>query len=403
VENGWKESHLEVLNGRSFWENSKKRNPNRRGPVMAKKERGIFERPKDSGIWWVRYADNFGRIHREKVGPKGLAKTVYQKRKVEVKEGKFFPENLRRRREILFKDMVKLYLEDHARPNKRSYRDDCRRVKRLLDAFGEKALSEISTQDAARFKARLSQEVSPATVNRFLALLKTIFNKGIQWGKTKDNPARGVKLFKENGQRVRFLSEEEEDNLKTEFPPEYWPLVEFAIHTGTRQGEMFNLRWTDINFQTKIITIPIPQSKSGEMKHIPMNDRVIEILRALPSRMKGEWVFPSSKETTPMNGNNFTKRVFIPAVKKAEIENFRWHDLRHTFASRLVMKGNDLRTVQELMGHKDIKMTLRYSHLSPAHKMKAVQTLIQPKKEGQTETGTDTVKKGGANQTSKYT
>jgi len=112
--------------------------------------------------------------------------------------------------------------------------------------------------------------------------------------------------------------------------------------------------------------------------------------------MKGEWVFPSSKETTPMSGNNFTKRVFIPAVKKAEIENFRWHDLRHTFASRLVMKGNDLRTVQELMGHKDIKMTLRYSHLSPAHKMTAVQTLVQPKQDRQTETGTAKKKRGQA-------
>lgn len=85
------------------------------------KDRGIFERPRESGIWWVRYADNFGRIHREKVGPKGLAKATYQKRKTEVREGKFFPETLRRKREMLFKDMVKLYLEDHARPNKRSY------------------------------------------------------------------------------------------------------------------------------------------------------------------------------------------------------------------------------------------------------------------------------------------
>ncbi|MFX0202189.1 MAG: tyrosine-type recombinase/integrase, partial [Candidatus Hodarchaeota archaeon] len=280
-----------------------------------------------------------------------------------------------------------LYLEDHALPNKRSYLDDARRAKRLIATFRDKALSEISTQDVERFKARVAQEVSPATVNRCLALLKTIFNKAIQWEKTKDNPARGVKLFKENGQRVRFLSEEEEANLKTVFPPESWPLVEFAIHTGMRQGEMFNLRWVDVNFQTGIITIPVPRSKSREMRHIPMNDKVVEILRTLPSRMKSEWVFPSLTGITPINGNNFTKRTFNPAVKKAEIENFRWHDLRHTFASRLVMKGNDLTTVRELMGHKDIKMTLRYSHLSPAHKMTAVQTLIQPKEERQTETG----------------
>ncbi len=361
-----------------------------------RRDRGIFERPKGSGIWWVRYADNFGRIHREKVGPKGLAKTVYQKRKTEVVEGKFFPENLRRRREMLFKDMVKLFLEDHSKVNKRSYRDDIYRVKRLLDAFGRKALSEISTQDVERLKARLVREISPSTTNRYLTLFKTILTKAVEWGKTEANPAKGVKLFRENNQRVRFLSEDEEIKLKAVFPLKYWHLVEFAIHTGMRKGEMFNLRWGDVNFQTRVITIP--RSKSGEMRHIPMNDRVVEILRDLPSRMKSEWVFPSSKEITPVDGDNFTKRVFIPAVKKAEIENFRWHDLRHTFASRLVMKGNDLRTVQELMGHKDIKMTLRYSHLSPAHKMNAVQSLVQPKKERQSKTGPEKSKKEGVSQ-----
>jgi len=94
-----------------------------------------------------------------------------------------------------------------------------------------------------------------------------------------------------------------------------------------------------------------------------------------------------------MNGNNFTRRVFKPALKKAGIEGFTWHTLRHTFASRLVMKRNDLRTVQELMGHKKIEMTLRYSHLSPAHKMDAVQTLIKDKNEDRTDTTTDTDQK----------
>ncbi len=99
-----------------------------------------------------------------------------------------------------------------------------------------------------------------------------------------------------------------------------------------------------------------------------------------------------------MAGDNFTKRVFNPAMKKAGIENFRWHDLRHTFASRLVMKGNDLRTVQDLMGHKKIEITFRYSHLSPAHKMAAVQTLVKGKNECQTSTSTGTKQKQGVKQ-----
>jgi len=231
------------------------------------KDRGIFERPKDSGIWWVRYADNFGRIHREKVGPKGLAKTVYQKRKTEVREGKFFPEKLRRRREVLFKDMAKLYLGEHSRVNKRSYRNDRSNMKRLIAAFGDKALSEISRQDAERFQARLVQELSPTTVNRHLALLSGVFTKAMKWGKTENNPARGVQRYKENG-RIRFLSDEEEFRLMDAIGEQYRPWVEIAVHSGLRRSEQFNLRWENVNFQARIITIP--RSKSGETRHIPI-------------------------------------------------------------------------------------------------------------------------------------
>ena len=100
--------------------------------------------------------------------------------------------------------------------------------------------------------------------------------------------------------------------------------------------------------------------------------------KALPSRLKSRWVFPSETDETPLDPKNFMSWVFVPALARAGIENLHWHDLRHTFASRLVMKGVDLRTVQELMGHTTITMTLRYSHLSPAHQLEAVQRLNRP-------------------------
>jgi site-specific recombinase XerD len=108
-----------------------------------------------------------------------------------------------------------------------------------------------------------------------------------------------------------------------------------------------------------------------------MNDRVVEILRSLPSRLKSAYVFPSETSESPLNANNFINRVWTPALKKAKLVNLHWHDLRHTFASRLVMAGVDLRTVQELMGHKTITMTLRYSYLSPTHQREAVQRLTK--------------------------
>ena len=118
-----------------------------------------------------------------------------------------------------------------------------------------------------------------------------------------------------------------------------------------------------------------------------MNETVREILRALPSRLKSPYVFPSDTGQTPLDARNYVRRIFLPALKQARVEDFRWHDLRHTFASRLVMKGVDLKTVQELMGHKTIAMTLRYAHLSPAHRLAAVRRL--DREPTGTTTGTD--------------
>ncbi|NIO20521.1 MAG: tyrosine-type recombinase/integrase [Candidatus Aenigmarchaeota archaeon] len=350
--------------------------------------RGVFERPKGSGIWWIRYTDQFGKLHREKVGPKSLALSAYQKRKTEIREGKFFPEKVKRKREMLFEDMARLYLEEHSKVNKISWKTDLRRFKRIINHFGNRPLSEITRQDIERFRAILLQDLKAATVNRYMALLKNLFNKAIVWGKCKHNPVRGINQFKEI-HRIRFLTEEEEGRLKSAFPDRYWPWVEVALHTGLRQSEQFQLRWENVNFQTRIITIP--RSKDGGTRHIPINDQVMEILGTFPSRLRTQWVFPSSTGKTPMNARNFVQRVFYPALRKAEIKDFRWHDLRHTFASRLVMAGEDLRTVQELMGHKTITMTQKYSHLSPAHLMKAVQRLVREP----TDTKTDTKNKKG--------
>ena len=202
---------------------------------------GLFEKITGSGEWWIRYSDQYGHIHREKVGPKSLAQKAYEKRKTDIREGKFFPETLRQRRDILFKDMATLYLEEHSKVNKRSYDSDRHVMERLKQAFGERALSEITTEDVERLKNRLVKEgtvkksmekskpLSVATVNGHLALLSGVFNVAKAWKKTKaENPVKGVKKFKENNERVRYLTEEEEQTLKKKVPEEYWPFVEVA-------------------------------------------------------------------------------------------------------------------------------------------------------------------------------
>ena len=137
------------------------------------------------------------------------------------------------------------------------------------------------------------------------------------------------------------------------------------------------------------------QPKSGEDYFVPMNDDLRAILRALPSRMRSEWVFPSETGDTPLDAKNYLHRVFGPALKRAGLIDFRWHDSRHTFASRLVMAGVDARTVQTLMGHKTLAMTERYAHLSQAHKLAAVQHLNRPVSGEPTATATATRRSAG--------
>ncbi len=332
--------------------------------------RGVFERPLGSGVWWVCYFEH-GRRHREKVGPRALALKVYQKRKTEIQERRFFPERLGRRDALLA-----AVIDDYLARNRDKLRwfDHYERYGRTWKAaFPGRTLASILPGDVERYVAERRRAVAPATVNRELAFLRRVFNVAIEDRKAETNPVRAKTFFKENNQRVRFLDVAEEARLRESIGETHWPLVAIAIHTGLRRSEQFHLRWEHVDFATGILTVP--QTKHGGSRRVPMNDTVRGILRARPGRLKSPYVFPSATGETAVDACNFVRRVFVPALDAATIEGFRWHDLRHTFASRLVMAGVDLRTVQELMGHKTMAMTLRYSHLSPAHQLDAVQRL----------------------------
>jgi len=296
---------------------------------------------------------------------------------------------------VLLADMIDDYLKRNE--NKLQWFDHYERYGDLWkDAFPGKTLREIVPGDIERYIAKRraarpaskrrekSKPLAPATINRELAFLRRVFNVAIEDGKADTNPVRPKMFTKENNQRVRFLSDEEEAALRKAIGETEWPLVAVAIHTGLRRAEQFNLRWENVDFSTGIITVP--RSKHGETRRVPMNDTVREILRARPSRLKSDYVFPSGTGDTPIDAQNYVNRTFLPAVKAAKIEAFTWHCMRHTFASRLVMKGVDIRTVQELLGHKTLAMTLRYSHLSPEHQLDAVQRLNRTP----TDTTTDT-------------
>jgi site-specific recombinase XerD len=336
--------------------------------------RGVFERPKGSGVWWILYRDEHGRRHRERIGPKGLASKVYEKRKTEVAERRFFPEQIRRR-DVPLADAISAYMRDHVVGRLRNAKHYAQYARRWTAALGTRPVRQIVPSELARYVARRQEDgKAPATINRELAFLKRLFTIAITDGLADTNPVKRIPFFTENNARIRYLTEEEEPRLHEEIGDEEWSKVAFAMHTGFRQGNQFALEWANgVNFDAGTITARKP--KGGTDYTVPMNDTVRDLLRALPSRLKSRYVFPSSTGRTPMGSQNFLHRVFVPALRKAKIDDFHWHDLRHTFASRLVMAGVDLRTVQELMGHKTLAMTLRYAHLSPAHQRDAVRRL----------------------------
>jgi integrase len=354
-------------------------------PKHNGKTRGIFERPKGSGVWWVRWACSYGRIHREKIGPKGLARAEYEKRKVRVRSEKeqFCPTLKADRRPALFDEIAQDYLT-YSRANKRSADDDPPRVRRLLKAFGGCAVSDIQAGDVERLKQELSEAGSaPATVNHYLKCLKAMFYRAIRAGKAEHNPVRGVKLLKENNARVRCLSEVEEARLYDALPDYLKPFLTVALHTGMRWGELAHLTWDDVDFYTG--TLHVRQSKSGEGRRVPMNSIVRDTLHALRrervqaarSQAEGEREILSPLVFCSPRGHflsNF-KRDWYPALRRAEIPDFRWHDTRHTAASRLVMAGVELYTVKEILGHETLQMTARYSHLSPGHQREALERL----------------------------
>ena len=153
------------------------------------------------------------------------------------------------------------------------------------------------------------------------------------------------------------------------------PMVIVSLNTGIRQGSLFDLLWSDINFREKVLTVRPPAEKNKKLIRIQMNSTLIKTLLAWKEQTDkdgDELVFPSPKTGEVMDN---CRKAWAGVLKAADIKNFRWHDMRHDFASQLVMKGADLNTVRELMGHADMKMTLRYAHLAPSVKQAAVELL----------------------------
>ena len=266
-----------------------------------------------------------------------------------------------------------------SRDHKRSYAADTTHFKVFKEYFGKKSFAEISPIIVERFKrdrlrtpTRNNTDRKPATVNRELAALSKIFRLAIQQKVTSENPVSQVKNLIENNQRTRFLSADEEARLfdALEFSEQLHAIVLVALHTGMRQGEILKLRWKEIDFSTSQIFVN--ETKTGHNRIVPMNRSVREELEQLPRTKKSEFIFPGTGATGHLVE---IKRGWNSATKAAGLEDFHFHDLRHTTASRLTEAGVHPVVVMEILGHTDPKTTKRYSHGTLAAKQDAMTSL----------------------------
>ena len=281
---------------------------------------------------------------------------------------------LRRLKKITCGKMCDEYMETFSRVNHRSWRDQGYILNHAKGFFATDTwLVDISKRRVERFKAQRANEVKPATVNRNVAVLKHLFSMAVDWGYLYENPTQNVKLLHVNNRRLRYLEKEEIARLvaaaSQSSKSHLKPIIILAINTGMRRGEIFDLQWIYIDLKNRFIEVI--RAKNGDKRAIPINDTLLKTLHRLPRRVDSPYVFPGK------NGGRLTdiKTSFLTARKKAGLDDVTLHTCRHTFASHLVMAGVDLMTVKELLGHKSIKMTERYSHLSPNHKATAVKSL----------------------------
>jgi len=272
-------------------------------------------------------------------------------------------------------------------------------VKNFKDHFGENTpLASIGYMDVEIYRNHLRQKPckngnarTDAAVNREMSCLHHIFSKAVEWDMIGGTPFDTGKslLTEENNQRLRYLTPEELERLLSECTKHLRRILICAVNTGMDRGEILRLRWDQIRNGF----IYLPRYKTRPVREIPVNDDLKELFKEIRREQMfiSEYVFTYAKNEDKLKGTQPVRKRkglapvaenlksirngFNAAVKRAGIKDFRFKDLRHTFASHMVMRGASMKEIQELMGHKTMNMTMRYAHLSQEHKKKAVNLL----------------------------
>lgn len=304
---------------------------------------------------------------------------------------------------------VRQFLENEYKPWVETHQaSSTRTVQKIDNAFKEymtTPLCKLDLHSFEKWRSKKLETLSKATINRDVGAFKAMLSRAVAWGFLQNNPLENFKPLKEDVLSVvRYLSADEEHKLfcvlrerennmrerretankwrhsrgyellptikKGQYADHLRPMIEIALTTGLRWTELATLRKSQINLKQRFLS---QIGKNGKTRYIPLNDMANKTLKTWLSQTSSEYVFPSIE--SPLKPITTVKTAWQKLLQEAGINNFRWHDLRHHFASKLVMAGVDLNTVRELLGHTDIKMTLRYAHLAPEYKAEALSKL----------------------------
>ncbi|NOR41687.1 MAG: tyrosine-type recombinase/integrase [Gammaproteobacteria bacterium] len=352
------------------------------------------------------YAE-WGRGKRSRIGDAALitvtrAREIAAQRIADAKRGEI-PQPQIRNSVPTLKKFIDTQYETWALTQQKSGADNVQRIRGAFAGFMDTRIDQLSAWAFEQWKAqRKANGTAPATINRDLTMVRAAMNNAVEWGLIQTNPLTTVKALKgADVKRVRFLSDNEEKRLMTAlnqreatiqgdsrastnnllpiandvtFTDYLKPMVLIAMNTGLRFGELTRLRWIDISLtDAPMLTVQAGYAKTGETRHIPLN----KIVRTTLQTWKAQQANTSGLVFVTKTGQRVKnlRKVWIGVLVTANIKNFKWHDLRHHFASKLVTAGADLNTVRELLGHGSLDMTLRYAHLAPEHKAAAVALL----------------------------
>lgn len=310
-------------------------------------------------------------------------------------------------------DSLQAFIERDYRPWTHVHRKHgdawCDQILRVFADLTDKPLSDITAHHVERIRTkRLQAGLAPSTVNRNVTSLRGALSYAVRAGYIQAHPLDGMKpVDVDNTGKVRYLSGDEAKRLRAAlrarddeiregrnrgnawrrdrgreemsaipldgYGDHLTSLVLLSLNTGIRRGEAFGLEWADVDFDLEQITIRGATSKKNRTRYIPLNAEALDALKRWHKQAGNTRLVFTGRDGERLDN---VRKSWAGVLKEADITAFRWHDLRHTFASWLVMRGVDLNTVRELLGHGDIKMTLRYAHLAPAHKAEAVARLV---------------------------